>query len=156
MVVFKTGFLCYSCGSGVDWPADLCSAAGRACFESAFPVLCSGIFWADCCADSNYCEVSSYVNSYFLFSCFQFLCPLLVVGCCWLLVDSLVLEIVLISAIFILWWWLSILKGFFLLLLFCWTMWGSVRLLLFDYVVRGFSDGCALVSSEFYCGWWLW
>jgi hypothetical protein len=42
----------------VDGPAVLCSAAGRACFESAFPVLHSGIFWADCCADSDYCEVS--------------------------------------------------------------------------------------------------
>ncbi len=26
---------------------------------SVFPVLCSGFFWADGCADSNYCEVSS-------------------------------------------------------------------------------------------------
>ena len=57
MVVFNTGFI-YSCGSDVDGSAVLCSAAGRACFESAFPVLHSGIFWADCCADSDYCEVS--------------------------------------------------------------------------------------------------
>ncbi len=42
----------------MDGSAVLCSAAGRACFESAFPVLHSGIFWADCCADSDYCEVS--------------------------------------------------------------------------------------------------
>ncbi len=28
-------------------------------------------------------------------------------------------------------------------------------LLLFVYVGRGFSDGCALVSSKFYWGWWL-
>jgi hypothetical protein len=27
-----------------------------------------------------------------------------------------------------------------------------VRLLVFIYVVRGFFDGCALVSSESYCG----
>ncbi len=58
MVVFKTGFYFYSCGSDVDGSAVLFFAAGRACFESAFPILHSGIFWADCCADSSCCEVS--------------------------------------------------------------------------------------------------
>jgi hypothetical protein len=42
----------------VDRPAVLCSAAGWSCFESAFPVLHSGILWADCCAESGCCEVS--------------------------------------------------------------------------------------------------
>jgi hypothetical protein len=35
---------------------------------------------------------------------------LLFIGCCGLLVDSLVLELFLISAISILWWWFSVLK----------------------------------------------
>ena len=34
-------------------------------------------------------------------------------------------------------------------------MWGAVRLLVLIYVVRGFSIGCALVSSKFLWGWWL-
>ena len=52
----------------MDGSAVLCSAAGRACFESAFPVLHSGIFWTDCCADSDYCEVSFrfiFLRSYY-------------------------------------------------------------------------------------------
>jgi hypothetical protein len=65
VLVFVTGVFCYSCNSGAVWPADCCSAAGRACSESAVSVLCSGFLWADGCADSNYCEVSSY--SYFSF-----------------------------------------------------------------------------------------
>jgi hypothetical protein len=82
VVVFNTGFI-YSCGSDVDGSAVLCSAAGRACFESAFPVLHSGIFWADCCADSDYCEVS-----------FRFIFLVIIIfavsvslhsWCCWLL-----------------------------------------------------------------------
>jgi hypothetical protein len=114
VVVFKTGILCYSCGSGVDWSADLCSAAGRACFESALPVLCSGIFWADCCADSNYCEVS--FPFYFLLLCIDSFCGfgfsvflLLLVVVDYLLIVWF-LRFVLISAIFILWWWFSVLK----------------------------------------------
>ncbi len=35
------------------------------------PVLCSGFLWADGCADSNYCEVSS--SSYFPYLSFVFL-----------------------------------------------------------------------------------
>ncbi len=85
---------------------------------------------------------------------FRFLCPLLAVSCCWLLVDSLVWRFVFISAIFILWWWFSVLKGS-CCCLFCWMMWGAVRLLILVYVVRGFSNGCALVSSKFPWGWWL-
>ncbi len=46
----------------MDGSAVLRSAAGRACFESAFPVLHSGIFWADCCADSNHREVSFHLS----------------------------------------------------------------------------------------------
>jgi hypothetical protein len=42
-----------------------CVAAGRARVESAFPVLCSGLLWADGCAESAYCEVSFCV--YFLY-----------------------------------------------------------------------------------------
>ena len=81
MVVFNTGFII--CGSDVDGSAVLCSAAGRACFESAFPVLHSGIFWADCCADSDYWEVS-----------FRFIFLVIIIfavsvslhsWCCWLL-----------------------------------------------------------------------
>ncbi len=65
MFVFVTGVFFYSCDSGAVKPAGCCSAAGRARSESAVPVLCSGFLWADGCADSNYCEVSSY--SYFSF-----------------------------------------------------------------------------------------
>ncbi len=67
MFVFVTGvfFFRYSCDSGVVKPAGCCSAAGRARSESAVPVLCSGFLWADDCADSTYCEVSSCV--FFLF-----------------------------------------------------------------------------------------
>ena len=95
MVVFKTGFI-YSCGSDVDGSAVLCSAAGRACFESAFPVLHSGIFWADCCADSDYCEVSFSSFSapcidYFLR--FRFLCILAAVGCCCIFDGLVILEV---------------------------------------------------------------
>ncbi len=46
---------------------------------------------------------------------FQFLCPFFAVGCCWLLVDSLVLEICLDKCYFHSWWWFSVLKGFLLL-----------------------------------------
>ncbi len=90
MVVFKTGFYFYSCGSDVDGSAVLCSAAGRACFESAFPVLHSGIFWTDCCADSDYCEVSYHFTFALLYRYFAvpvFSCG---VGCCCIL-DGLVL-----------------------------------------------------------------
>jgi hypothetical protein len=86
---------------------------------------------------------------------FRFLCPLLAVGCCWLLVDSLDLRLVLISAIFILWWWFSVLKGFLLLFILL----NDVRCCAFvGFYLRSsrFFDGCALVSSESYCGWWLW
>ncbi len=85
MVVLKTGFI-YSCGSYVDGSAVLCSAAGRSCFESASPVLHSGIFWTDCCADSDYCEVS--FTSFFSAPCIDYflrcrlLCILAAVGCC--------------------------------------------------------------------------
>ncbi len=41
---------------------------------------------------------------------FWFFCILLFIGCCGLLVDSLVLEPFLVSAISILWWWFSVLK----------------------------------------------
>jgi hypothetical protein len=67
-VLFKTGFYFYSCGSDVDGSAVLCSAAGWSCFESAFPVLHPGIFRTDCCADSDYCEVSFrfiFLRSYY-------------------------------------------------------------------------------------------
>ncbi len=56
--VLVTGIFCYSCDSGAVKLAGCCSAAGQARFESAVPVLCSGLLWADGCADSNYCEVS--------------------------------------------------------------------------------------------------
>ncbi len=73
MVVFKTGFYFYSCGSDVDGSAVLCSAAGWPCFEPAFPVLHSGVLWADCCADPDYCEVSFHLN---LLSCIGYFCGL--------------------------------------------------------------------------------
>jgi len=80
-------------------------AAGRARFESAFPVLCSGFLWADGCADSAYCEVSFYVYFVFLstvpFCGFRFLCILVAIGCCRILDDGLALSFVLMSAIFI-------------------------------------------------------
>ncbi len=61
VLIFVTGVFCYSCDSGAVQPAGCCSAAGRACFEPAVPVLYSGLLWADGCADSNYCEVSSFL-----------------------------------------------------------------------------------------------
>jgi len=117
----RLGFLCYSCGSGVGWPAVLCFAAGRACVESTFPVLYSGVLRADCCADSNCCEVS--YPSYFLLLCMIFLRFLVsrilaAVGCCCFLVYSLVLRSVLISAISILWWLYSVLKCLKLMFIF--------------------------------------
>jgi hypothetical protein len=54
----------------VDGSAVLCSAAGWACFESTFPVLHSGILWADCCADSGYCEVSLHLIFFTCICCF--------------------------------------------------------------------------------------
>ncbi len=45
-----------------------CSAARRARFELAVPVISSGFLWADGCADSTYCEVSSCVFFLFLFT----------------------------------------------------------------------------------------
>jgi hypothetical protein len=82
LVVFKIGFYSYSCGFDVDGSAVVCSAAGRSCFESAFPVLHSGIFWADCCADSNHREVSFHFPFflYWLFLRFRFLCILLLLA----------------------------------------------------------------------------
>ncbi len=77
----------------MDGSAVLCSAAGRPCFESAFPVLHSGVFWADCCADSDYCEVSFHFIFAFLYRLFlRFLASLclVAVGCCFIL-DGLVL-----------------------------------------------------------------
>jgi hypothetical protein len=47
---------------------------------------------------------------YWFFCGFGFSVFLLFIGCCGLLVDSLVLELFLISAISILWWWFSVLK----------------------------------------------
>ncbi len=83
--VFVTGVFCYSCDSGAVWPAGCCSAAGRARSESAVPVLCSGFLWADGCADSSYCEVSSY--SYFSFFLLAVSAVLVSLSfyCCWLL-----------------------------------------------------------------------
>ncbi len=105
MLVFETGVLCYSCGSGAVRPAGCSSAAGRARVESAFPVLCSGLFWADGCADSAYCEVSFYVYFLFLsidsfcgFGLFVFLLLLVVVV---YLMMVLFWSFVMISAIFI-------------------------------------------------------
>ncbi len=83
----------------MDGSAVPCSAAGRACFESAFPVQHSGIFWADCCADSDYCEVSfpsTFCSLYWLLSRFWFLCLLTAVGCCCIL-DGLVLASVMVG-----------------------------------------------------------
>ena len=92
MVVFKTGFYFYSCVSDVDLSAVLRSSAWRACFEPAFPVLHSGIFWADCCADSSCCEVSFLCLSFCIDSFCGFSVSLLLaaVGCCFIL-DGFVL-----------------------------------------------------------------
>jgi len=65
------------------------------------------------------------------------------------------LRFVLISAISIFWWWFSVLKCFFVVVYFCWTIWSAVRLLALIYMVWGFSNGCALVSSKFPWDWWL-
>ncbi len=49
-------------------------------------------------------------------------------------------------------------KVFFVAVYFCWTMWGSVLLLLFVYVVRDFSNVCALVFFWILLGLmaWVW
>ncbi len=91
---------------------------------------------------------------YWFFCGFGFSVFLLFIGCYGFFVDSLVLEFFLITAISILWWWFSVLK--FPLLLF--ILLNDVRCCAFIgliYVVRGFSIGCALVSSKFLWGWWL-
>ncbi len=74
----------------MDRSAVLCSSDGRACFESAFPVLHSGILWADYCADSGYCEVSLHSAFVFVFVIlwFRFLCILAADGCCCVLDGS--------------------------------------------------------------------
>ncbi len=95
MFVFVMGVFCYSCGK----PAGCCYAAGRARSESALPVLCSGFLWADGCADSNYCEVSSYSYFSFLFFGFGFSVFLLLLAVVDYLMMGLVLSFVLISAI---------------------------------------------------------
>jgi hypothetical protein len=85
LIVFVTGIFDYSCYSGAVRPAGCCSAAGRARSESAVPVLCSGFLRADGCADSNYCEVSSYSFSHvFLMALSVVLVSLLyiAVSCC--------------------------------------------------------------------------
>jgi hypothetical protein len=101
--VFVTEVFCYSCDSGAVWPAGCCSAAGRARAESAVPVLCSGFLWADGCADSNYCEVSSYFCFYLfllaVFCGFGFSVFLLLLAVVDYLMMVLVLSFVLISAI---------------------------------------------------------
>ena len=106
MFVFVTVVFCYSCDSGAVWPAGCCSAAGRARSESAVSVLCSGFLWADGCADSSYCEVSSY--AYFLFLSIDSFCSvgfsifLSLLAVVDYLMMVLVLKFVLISAISIL------------------------------------------------------
>jgi hypothetical protein len=65
VVVFKTGSLCYSLCSDVDRSKVPRPSDGRACPESAFPVLRSGRLWAGYCADSGCCEVS--LHSTFVF-----------------------------------------------------------------------------------------
>jgi hypothetical protein len=82
VLVYVIGIFRYSCDSGAVSPAGCCFAAGRSCFESAVPVLCSGLLWAGSCADSAYCEVSFFVFFYFfhlLFLLFRFLYILLAV-----------------------------------------------------------------------------
>jgi len=154
VVVFLTFDFYYSCDVGAVWSAGRCFAAGRARSESAFPVLCSGFLWADCCADSNYCEVSPFFFVLLLFLRFRFLCLLLAVSSCWLLDDSLVLGLCL-DKCYVHLWWFSIPKVFCC----CLFLLNDVRfcafVVFFVYVVRDFSNVCALVSSEFYWGWWL-
>ncbi len=78
--------------------------------------------------------------------------------CCWLLLYTWwfgSFRLVLISASVICWWWFSVLKCSLLLVLFCWTMWGAVCLLVFIHVARGFFNGCALVFPKFSWGRWL-
>jgi hypothetical protein len=91
VVAFKTGLLCYSLCSAVDWPAVPRSPDGRSRAEPEFPVLRPGRLWAEYSADSGCCEVSlncSFVLLCLLFLWYWFLCIFSAVGCCCMLDGS--------------------------------------------------------------------